>query len=75
MQPRTIVTINNNGVIEFISLYVHLFGSEKHIKFPVVNGKVQNVSFYCKMYGRQLIEEYVIYAQEKIDTETFDEIN
>ncbi len=74
MITRKIASLNQRGELEFISLFLQHLGSERHIKFPVINRLAQKVPFYDRLYGEQLASELLVYANETIQNEDYTDI-
>ena len=70
----TITLFPRSGMIEFISVFALFAGSEKHLKFPVVGNKVQDVPVYDRIYPSEFLSEVMAFAQSAIDNETYDDI-
>lgn len=72
---RTIITLfPRSGTIEFISIFALFAGSEKHLKFPVIGNKVQDVPVYERIYPSEFLSEVMTFAQSALDNETYDDI-
>lgn len=73
---RIVITIDRKGEIEFISVYLPSqgFGPDLHLKFPVIDNKVQDVPFYHNVYKQINLDVVMQHAQEAIDEGTFDDI-